>query len=117
MRLRSMLTFCRSSLIWASLLTVILLVGCAPASATETTPAEAPVQPSPVANEPEALSDTTPTLTQPVTVPTESAATQAPTEIPQVAVTSRGPDLEATDPSTVSLKSGDLHFVEFFRFT
>jgi hypothetical protein len=40
-----------------------------------------------------------------------------PTEIPQVVATSRGPDLEATDPSTVSLASGDLQLVEFFRFT
>jgi hypothetical protein len=31
--------------------------------------------------------------------------------------TSRGPDLHATDPATVSLASGQLQFVEFFRFT
>jgi len=31
--------------------------------------------------------------------------------------TSRGPNLEATDPTTVSLASGGLQFVEFFRFT
>ncbi len=31
--------------------------------------------------------------------------------------TSRGPDLHATDPTTVSLASGGLQFVEFFRFT
>jgi hypothetical protein len=35
----------------------------------------------------------------------------------QAVATSRGPDLEATDPSTVSLASGQLHLVEFFRFT
>ena len=29
----------------------------------------------------------------------------------------RGPDLEATDPATVSLAVGDLQLVEFFRFT
>jgi thiol-disulfide isomerase/thioredoxin len=31
--------------------------------------------------------------------------------------TSRGPELHATDPATVSLASGGLQFVEFFRFT
>jgi hypothetical protein len=33
------------------------------------------------------------------------------------AATSRGPNLEATDPATVSLASGGLQLVEFFRFT
>ena len=53
-------------------------------------------------------------------LPTLEAATQAPVaEVPTAlpVATSRGPDLEATDPSTVSLASGELHFVEFFRFT
>ena len=37
---------------------------------------------------------------------------------PVVAVaTSRGPNLEATDPSSVNLASGGLQLVEFFRFT
>ena len=31
--------------------------------------------------------------------------------------TSRGPKLEATDPATVSLASGQIQLVEFFRFT
>jgi hypothetical protein len=31
--------------------------------------------------------------------------------------TSRGPELHATDPTTVSLASGGLQLVEFFRFT
>ncbi|HVF26305.1 MAG TPA: hypothetical protein VNA23_10475 [Anaerolineales bacterium] len=35
----------------------------------------------------------------------------------QPAATSRGPELHATDPTTVSLASGQLQFVEFFRFT
>lgn len=54
-----------------------------------------------------------------------SAATSVPSAPPttassvdvQAVATSRGPDLEATDPSTVSLASGQLHLVEFFRFT
>jgi len=47
--------------------------------------------------------------------PQEVAPTQ-PVEV-QVDATSRGPNLEATDPSTVSLASGQLQLVEFFRFT
>jgi hypothetical protein len=35
----------------------------------------------------------------------------------QPIATSRGPELEATDPTTVSLASGQLQLVEFFRFT
>jgi hypothetical protein len=35
----------------------------------------------------------------------------------QAVATSRGPELEATDPATVSLASGQLQLVEFFRFT
>jgi hypothetical protein len=35
----------------------------------------------------------------------------------EVIATSRGPQLEATDPNTVSLASGQLQLVEFFRFT
>ncbi len=53
-------------------------------------------------------------------LPASEAATQAPVAEISTALpvaTSRGPDLEATDPSTVSLASGELHFIEFFRFT
>ena len=39
-----------------------------------------------------------------------------PVDAPPVA-TSRGPDLHATDPTTINLATGKLHFVEFFRFT
>lgn len=56
------------------------------------------------------------------------AATQAPesvsppqatSEAPIVAAvpTSRGPNLEATDPATVRLVSGQVQLIEFFRFT
>ena len=36
---------------------------------------------------------------------------------PLIVATSRGPNLEATDPSTVNLASDRLQLVEFFRFT
>src|SRR5215204_2483260 len=35
----------------------------------------------------------------------------------QPVATSRGPELHATDPTTVSLAAGQIQFVEFFRFT
>ena len=44
-------------------------------------------------------------------------AVEAPTQVPLPIATSRGPDLEATDPTKVSLASGVYQFVEFFRFT
>ena len=56
-------------------------------------------------------------------IPTDSVslaepATLTPISIPvQAVATSRGPNLEATDPATVNLASGQLQLVEFFRFT
>jgi PBP1b-binding outer membrane lipoprotein LpoB len=74
------------------LLLALLLASCAPAAVTD-----APTQPAaPVAVE-----------------PTSEAAAPAPLPV----ATSRGPDLHATDPGTVNLASGQLQFVEFFRFT
>ena len=56
-------------------------------------------------------------------IPTDSVslaepATLTPISIPvQAVATSRGPNLEATDPTSVNLASGQLQLVEFFRFT
>ena len=99
------------------LLTVIVLVGCAPTVAPAPAQPDAPVQPAPTENEPPTVPSPTPTVVQPQVVPTEALPTEAPAETPQVVATSRGPNLEATDPETVSLNSGNLQFVEFFRFT
>lgn len=78
-------------------ITVILAAACAPTSSL------------PGATQP------------PVTVPVPSAEnTQQPSmDAPTVAAaaTSRGPELEATDPATVSLAAGQLQLVEFFRFS
>jgi hypothetical protein len=84
----------------------VLLAACAPSAAPAITEvAQGGVQPAPV----EA------TAAQPAAV--DPASTQpAVADVPPVA-TSRGPNLEATDPAAVSLASGGLHFVEFFRFT
>ena len=89
-------------------LIAVLLAACAPEASATNPPA--------AATEPPAVVASTVTLA----APTLEAATQAPpseeaTALP--AATSRGPDLHATDPTTVSLASGGLQFVEFFRFT
>jgi hypothetical protein len=104
-------------LLRTSLLAVLWLVACAPATPAPTAPPEMTIQPA----LPESVSTVPPTVVQPQASETEAqptqAPTQAPTEAPQAVATSRGPDLEATDPATVSLASGDLQLVEFFRFT
>ena len=90
-------------------LLAVLLASCAPAAVTEP-PAE-PAAPVVVV----------PSATAAIGEPTQGSAVEAPTEAvepaPLPVATSRGPDLHATDPSTVSLASGQLQFVEFFRFT
>ncbi len=87
-----------------SLVAVLLAVSCAPA---ETAP-----PPSPTA-------DSNPHTAAPTDAPAPEATAAPPTALVdiQAVPTSRGPDLHATDPSTVSLASGGLQLVEFFRFT
>lgn len=87
-----------------SLVAVLLAVSCAPAVTAPPAPPAA-----------ESIPDTA--------APTDASAPEAtvapPTQIvdAQAVPTSRGPDLHATDPSTVNLASGQLQLVEFFRFT
>ena len=89
-------------------LTVILLVACAP----ERSPASPPA----AATEPPAAAVPTVTPGAAATdAPTQAAPAEESTALP--VATSRGPELHATDPATVSLASGGLQFVEFFRFT
>jgi len=119
MRLRSILPFKPATLLpprglrRMSLLAVMILVGCAQAATPETIQTEMPAQ---VESKPTA------TIAQPGATSTdvnsvEILPTESPAVVPQAVATSRGPNLEATDPTTVSLNSGDLQFVEFFRFT
>jgi hypothetical protein len=77
----------------------VILAACA--SGTPTVPLAQPVEPS--------------STVPPAATVAEPAESLEPTVVP--IATSRGPDLEATDPSTVSLASGDIQLVEFFRFT
>ena len=96
----------------ASLILIAVLLGaCAPASAPTNPPAAATRAPAIL--EPSAtLAAPTLELATEAVVPTEAVAA---TPIP--VATSRGPELEATDPTTVNLASGQVQFVEFFRFT
>lgn len=86
------------------LVTVFVVIACSPAVG------------GPPAPEPVIVS--TQTASQGST-PTPEIAPYVSTPIIEVlpAATSRGPDLEATDPAAVSLASGQLQLVEFFRFT
>jgi len=91
-------------------LLVLLSASCLPAAAKTEPPAQQPVI---VESSPTAFPPPEPTLvpvTQAAAVPTEIAA-------PLPIATSRGPDLHATNPSTVNMASGGLQFIEFFRFT
>jgi len=89
----------------------VLLASCAPAAVTE--PTAQPEVVAPTAT----FSPSVPTLVQDV-APTQivEAPTEAIAPTPFPIATSRGPNLEATDPTTVSMASGGLQFVEFFEF-
>jgi len=91
-------------------LLAVLLAACAPAVAATPIPQQSVVL-APTATFPSPV-PTMEQVSQPTAGPTQELA---PTPLP--IATSRGPNLEATDPSTVSLSSGQIHFVEFFRFT
>ena len=80
-------------------LLIVFLAACSPASTQSQTAAPA----STLAN-----------VNLTATPLVASTATPAPTV--QMVATSRGPNLEATDPKTVSMASGGLQFVEFFEF-
>lgn len=106
------------SILTIGLLAILWLSACAP-SASPTQPEPATAAPATVqAAQPTVPPVSTPTeILPPGTAQTEVQATEAPAEAPQAAATSRGPELESTDPSTVNLASGELQLVEFFRYT
>ena len=85
-------------------LITVFLAACAPANSTAS-----PDQPAALLS---------PTSLPPLETSTPAAApTDSPIPSPLPLATSRGPELHATDPTTVSLASGGLQLVEFFRFT
>ena len=87
-----------------SLIALLVISSCAPA---------APALPMAATAVP--ATATPADLSAPTTI--APASTQAVEMEVQAVATSRGPNLEATDPATVSLASGQLQLVEFFRFT
>ncbi len=104
--MKSRLTFWtlqRASYAAVSLIAVFVISACAPAATS------APIVPTDVSSQ-EAAPATSAPVDSVVPTATEAAPVQA-------VATSRGPNLEATDPSTVSLASGQLQLIEFFRFT
>jgi hypothetical protein len=101
-----------SSTVLRTSLLALLLASCAPAAiATEKPAMPVVIEPSATAFLP-ANQPALPASTDAAILPTEGIS---PTPFP--IATSRGPNLEATDPRTVSLASGGIQFVEFFRFT
>ena len=94
------------------LLLILMLSACGPSAVEQTTGNE--VIPTATATQ----MVVTAVNTQDSIIPTsEGLATE--TAQPEVLVqpTSRGPNLEASDPALVNLASGQLQLVEFFRFT
>lgn len=89
------------------LVTALLAVSCAPAAPTESALPEEPISSVDLAPVTETAA--------PESEPTAVAALPDPTELPPF--TPHGDQLVATDPTTVSLASGGLQLVEFFRFT
>ncbi len=107
----------RKTILTLGLLVAFLLAACTPtapapppAPTTAAEPAAPAQDPAPEAAEPPTA---VPAVEEADVPPTES---EAPTEEPAVVVTPRGNDLEATDPSTVNLASGEPQLIEFFAF-
>jgi hypothetical protein len=98
-------------------LVAILLSACASAERAVT---NVPTQPAAIelsaTPSPEPAGNSTPGVDLTATYMLELLSATPPVDAQPVA-TSRGPDLHATDPTTVNLASGGLQFVEFFRFT
>lgn len=89
------------------LLVAVILAACSPAQATQPSAAPPSVE----------LSSATPAIVAEGGATQPPVANEAPTQAVLPIATSRGPELHATDPATVSLASGEYQFGEFFRFT
>jgi PBP1b-binding outer membrane lipoprotein LpoB len=92
-------------------LSAVFLAACA--STATSVPSAEPASATPGGAEPTRASIVEVTAT-PVEATDLNTAPATPTV--QAVATSRGPNLEATDPKTVSMASGGLQFVEFFEF-
>ncbi len=96
----------RFSLLTLGLFGVFLLSACTPAT---TTPA--PAEPAQL---PEPSSAPTAEISAPAVLTEEALSPNA--EPIVVIPTSRGNQLEATDPTTVNIASGEPQLIEFFAF-
>ena len=96
----------RFFLLTVSLFAVLVAVSCAPAATSA--PVLVPIDVGII-----------PATETPVNSSSPEATASVSTEVPVVeaVATSRGPNLEATDPASVVLASGQLQLIEFFRFT
>lgn len=95
-------------------LIAVFLAACA--SGTPTAPPAQPEAAQPGDTGVPVAATATPAVDLTATFLVELNSATPPSDAQPVA-TSRGPDLHATDPSTVRLASGGLQLVEFFRFT
>jgi PBP1b-binding outer membrane lipoprotein LpoB len=93
-------------------LVAVFLASCSSAESPAGKPAVASATPIPVELTAAPIVDLTTTR---VGADSLNSTSSAPTM--QAVATSRGPNLEAIDPTSVSLASGGVQFVEFFRFT
>ena len=98
------------------LLAVLLLTACTPATVPSPVEPEASTPLTPLENELLVMPTPTPTEIKVQPTATQVSPTEVPAEVPQVVATSRGPHLEATDPSTYTRASGEIQLVEFFAF-
>ena len=90
----------RLFLLTVSLIAILMVGSCAPAATAA--PVSVPTG--------TVIIPATETLAATPLSPTQAVEVQA-------VATSRGPNLEATDPASVILASGQLQLIEFFRFT
>jgi PBP1b-binding outer membrane lipoprotein LpoB len=89
------------------ILLAVFLAACSPAATHSPAPSATPVILEPTA---------TPAVDLTATPVYLDNLSSTPPPTLQAIATSRGPNLEATDPTTVRMDSGGLQFVEFFEF-
>ncbi len=98
---------------WTVGLVIVLLASaCAPAGPTKPPQIQIPLTAATASPTPELIPFEGLSAT-----PDTSTLVNTPVPTVQAIATSRGPNLEATDPTTVSLASGSIQLIEFFRFT
>jgi ABC-type Fe3+-hydroxamate transport system substrate-binding protein len=102
----------QETLLTLGLLVVFVLSACTP-TASVPSPVAPTLEPQPAAPEPVTAPNEATAI---VPVAPEATETEPPAEGAAVVPTSRGNELEATDPATVSLATGKPQLIEFFAF-